>query len=214
MTVFTASVAVVVFVLLVIPGMVHEFARERGGGSYPETAFREASRILVAGAFFTTVSLCLLALLGSARQGLLPDAGAWLARPAGPDGYPARHLPLIARTVLLHVVLACVLAWAAGRLGHRPSRSRYHPVHPWRLVFDKDLPEDRVPYVSVRLQDGTRVSGYVRHWPAASADPADAVLVLWKPRLTVKPKGGAVIPLDDWDRVVVRLDQSAYLQVA
>jgi hypothetical protein len=56
-------------------------------------------------------------------------------------------------------------------------------------VFDSSVPRGTLPYVSVRLTDGTRLSGYVTRW-RTSADGDTGQVVIWGPNLSVKPKGG------------------------
>jgi hypothetical protein len=160
----------------------------------------------------------LLVLVGQAIDPLLPDIREWLARPSGPDGYLAASYPVVVRAVAISVALACVLAWLVGLVStarrRRSGRSaRYRPGGTWNTLFDSLVPRDKLPYVSVRLSDGTRLSGYVTKW-RTSADGESGQLVVWGPNLSVKPRGGDQIPLDRWDSVVVRLDQVAYVQVA
>src|SRR5690606_10333689 len=213
-----SAIGVLVFLLLVVPGITYERVRERLGRSGVETGFREAARILLAGLILSSISAALLVLAGQFVGSLLPDFGAWLARPSGPDGYLVDNHGVVVRAVVVEVLLACLLAallaaagaWRRRRSG-RPARYRMRST--WNTVFDTAVPKGKLPYVSARLTDGTRLSGYVRQW-LTSVDGETGRLVLRGPNLTVKPRGADPIPIDDWDAVVLSLDEVAYLQVA
>src|SRR5690606_30402586 len=176
-----SAIGVLVFLLLVVPGITYERVRERLGRSGVETGFREAARILLAGLILSSISAALLVLAGQFVGSLLPDFGAWLARPSGPDGYPADNHGVVVRAVVVEELLACLRHALPAPPGARRRRRR--------------------------------LSGYVRQW-LSPVDGETGRLVLRGPNLTVKPRGADPIPIDDWDAVVLSLDEVAYLQVA
>jgi hypothetical protein len=219
--VITTIVAVVVFLLLAVPGIVYELGRQTAGHTRKESAFQETARILLAGLGISAVTVTGMVLAALAWPPLMPDFAAWLAHPSGPNGYLVHAHATVARAVAIEVLVACGIAWLANRLSvrptlkRRPEQSRYVRGLPLNLVLADEVPLGMVAYISARLEDGTRLSGYSHLWSAdANTATSDSHLVLRGPALLVKPKDKLFIDIGDWDRVVVPLADVAYLQVA
>ena len=204
--------AFVAFLLLVAPGLFFEILREKRRPTIEETAFREASRTAFTSLIFTGVALALLAALRLWRPDLLPDPGRWLREKGR---YLEAHYRLIAAFAVVELLLALALALTADRLLRRRATGEIVPGGIWFQILRVDRPKNKVPWVSVQLTDKTQIAGFLNYYTAAEKLENREIALKGNVQgrgLKLKV-GNSETRLDDWDTVVVRGDQIAYLKV-
>jgi hypothetical protein len=214
--------ALIAFLTLVAPGIVFELLRERRRAGRTESVFREASRVALGSLSFSLVStLLLLAAHGLIRWIFDGTLIADPTRLATDATYVAAHVPLIAWSIIAELVLACALAVALdlllGRHTHETTSVRQQTA--WHEVFRVDRPNGAVPWVHVRLTDGTSFYGFLRSH-TASGHPDEREIVLEGDGLTyvgTPVTGGQSIEKvtigDRWNRVIIPSTQISYLRV-
>ena len=191
---------VVLFLLLVSPGLLFDLLAARRRTGPVESAFHETSRIVLASLGFTAAALAVLALVGAVVPGLLPDPKG-LFDPNG--AYPVDHWPavvgaLAAESVLAHGAVLLVHWRLARRVG-----TRIRPVSAWTALFRRDRPKGHRPYVRLRLAGGIVYTGSVLSF-TSDLPLADRELVLGPP-LYSKTGDRPLTPLPaDYTRVLIR----------
>jgi hypothetical protein len=165
----TVTATLLVFFLLVAPGIVFQIRRERRRPYVERTAFREASTVALASFVFSGLALLLLIGLRVLVPDLLPDPGTWLR-----DGsnYLVEHYPLVAGFLFAQGFLAIGMALLVEELTGREQVASIHEVSAWYRLFHEQVPPGTRPFVGVSLTDGSMYFGYVagysvEHQPAA-----------------------------------------------
>jgi hypothetical protein len=150
--------ALIGFLLLSAPGLIYEAVREKCRPAVEHTSLREAGRVTLASVTFTSAAAVLMALIRLASPaGMFPDPGKWVTSTT----YQAGHWLLAARTVIVGVVLACILAALAAWLLHRnAARMRPDPVA-W-LAYHEVKPKPSRITAHVKLITGVVYSGILR----------------------------------------------------
>lgn len=194
--------AFIALLFFVAPGIIFQVLRERSRPAVEETTAREASRIALSSVVFSLGAALVLSAIRLWKPAWIVDPGAW-AR--GGDAYFKDNYRLIARTVILEVLIAALLAVALAWILQRLRKGgSIKPVGAWYHTFRGELPGSSVPYLSVRLKDGTQYMGTLANY---SPDPnmEGRELVLKPPYLRVKPTGdGIAAELDSsWQRVII-----------
>ena len=191
---------VVLFLLLVSPGLLFDLLAARRRTGAVESAFHETSRIVLASLGFTVLALGVLAVVGAVFPGLLPDPKGLL----DPNGlYAADHVPAVAGALTAESVLAHGAAllthWVLARRGGATIR----PVSAWTALFRRDLPEGHRAYVRLRLTGGLVYTGSVLSF-TSDLPLADRELVLGPP-LYSKTGDRPLTPLPpDYTRILIR----------
>jgi len=168
---------VVLFLLLVSPGLLFDLLALRRRTGAVESAFHETSRIVLASLGFTVLALAILALVGVAFPGLLPD-------PKGlfdPNGvYAADHWPAVVGALAAESVLAHGAALLTHWLLVRRGGATIRAVSAWTALFRRDCPPGHRAYVRVRLTGGIVYTGSVLSF-TSDLPLADRELVLGPP---------------------------------
>lgn len=191
--------AVLVFVLLVAPGLLFDLLSARRHAGVPESTFREASRVVLASAAFTTlaalVTLCVLAPFRST----LPDLGKLLAEPS----YRAEHTYAVVLGFAGVSLTACGLAYSAHAWLGRKTPGRLRPESAWHRAFRGDVPSGTAPFVRVRMSNGSTYLGHVGYFtPALEAEGRELALV---PPLWSGAPGQSPSPMpSEWQRIIVK----------
>lgn len=209
----TTTAQLFLFLALVAPGLYYELLRERRRPVIGESAFREASRIALASVLFDGAAVGVLAIVRATRPAWMPDPRSWLAHPTP---YVRAHYGLIGWTVLVGLALAFVFATLADQLNRR-QRGNIRPQGMWFQLFRTDRPPKTVPWVSLRLIDGTEIAGFLAYFVSAD-DPALREIALRSnvhgTGLQLRTAGEQTIErLDKWNSIVVRGDQISYFKV-
>jgi hypothetical protein len=209
----TTTAQLFLFLALVAPGLYYELLRERHRPVIGESAFREASRIALASVLFDGAAVAVLAIVRAIRPAWMPDPRSWLAHPTP---YVRAHYGLISWIVLAGLALAFVFATLADQL-NRKQRGNIRPQGMWFQLFRTDCPPKTVPWVSLRLTDGTEIAGFLAYFVPAD-DPALREIALRSnihgTGLQLRKTGEQTIErLDKWSSIVVRGDQISYFKV-
>lgn len=210
----TTVLGLFLFLLLVTPGLSYEMLRERRRPAVEESAFREASRIALASAAFDVAALLIFAVVRLVAPGALLDPGKWLA---DPHAYIRDHYALVGVTIGAFVVLAVGVAAGTDRLLRRQAPGDIRPGGIWFQLFRVDRPEGTVPWLSIRLSDGTDVAGFLSYYVSAE-EPANREIALKQNAehtgLQLRNKDAtAVERLDGWSNVILRGDEITCLKV-
>lgn len=209
--------ALVAFLTLVAPGIVFELLRERRRAGRTESAFREAARVALGSLGFSMVSSLLL--LGVQALSQLAFGGGPfinLAQLVGSGDYARGHVHVIVVTLVVELALACGLAVALDIVlaKRKQEITSVQQQTAWHEVFRGDRPRGAIPWVHVRLTDGSSFYGFLRSH-TASGVPGERELVLEGEGLTYidgETTQKAVIG-DRWPRVVIPASQISYLRV-
>lgn len=178
--------AVVAFLLLVTPGLVFELLWQRTRPRRDETAFVEASRVVLTGVACTGAAAVTLVVLETAAAGAAIDV-VDLAR----DGnrYVTAHPALALRTLVAVTVLAVLYGVAAHAVLSPPTTRRIAQETAWHTAFSRMAAPGVRPYLSVQLKDGTTITGYSAAY-STEPDPAKRDLLLSAP-LAIRAPGDA-----------------------
>lgn len=173
------AIAVVIFVLLVIPGITFEFLRQTRRPAFDQTALEEIARVILASTALVSVAAAILAALSRAFSDVVMDISQFAAR--GPSWYWRNHPGLIVSTLAMEVSLATMLGllvhrslnrpagkgWAsktvrcaAGFLGHE-SGEQVERFAIWRTLFRDTRPKGADTQVTLLKNDGTLIIGIV-----------------------------------------------------
>lgn len=207
--------ALVGFLFLVAPGLVFEIRRERRRPALEETAFREASRTALASVFFSLLAVTILAGVRARWPEMMPDPGRWLRE--GND-YLRGSYQTVAWFFVAELILACGLAFGVERVLGWKRGATIRSVPIWHRVFRQELPSGKereyLPFVGVRLSDGTEYSGLLAGY-STEYRLADRELALAPPLFRRLPGDTAPHSLStDWQRLIIRGPEIRDLWVA
>jgi hypothetical protein len=187
------------FLLFVTPGIAFELLRQRIRPAREDSAFIEASRVLLAGLLLTALAVLLLGLLHRANSDAVVDVSA-LVREG--SGYAADHIAQLASTATIHLLLVVLLAVAANDLLTGPGSSRIAPETAWYTAFVRSAAGAQVR-LSIQMTDGTTLTGRRADFSDAT-DPAKRELVLAPPITMRRPRDARATPLsDEWQRLII-----------
>lgn len=192
--------SIVFFILCIAPGLLFDLLAERRRAGVSESAFREASRVVLASIAFTAVGLLVIGSIRAITPSLMPDPRQLFGHS---NTYAQNHYRLVLSALVLELAVACLIAVGvhmllAGRKDGPPLRS----ISSWQRVFRVECPIDRVAYIRVRTKDGTVHTGHVGYW-TADLDQAEREIVLVPP-LWSKTGSGCLAPVPaEWQRLVL-----------
>jgi hypothetical protein len=207
--------SVLLFVVLVAPGLLFDLLSDRRRGGFPESTFREISRVVLASFWFSVLPFGVLVLLRTVEPGWMPDPRRLLgsSRTYVPDQYR-----LILRALLIQAGLALLLAflshlWLARQHGATVQRinasmarqlgGKIRRINGWSRVFDQDCPIGDAPYVRVRLKSGYVYTGFVGQF-SPDFDLDSRELVLLPPLYSKPPEGKLTVMPTHQQRVIFR----------
>lgn len=156
----TGVATVVAFFFFVAPGLLAEILLDRYRPNRTDTAFREASRVVLISAPFSIVGsvlvYCFVWWFVNPHWTNLLDTWAVAGKP--PSGEAV--LVLIGMAVA-EVVMACFLAWQASDIWGDSlyPGSTISPENPWKLAMTPE--EGFVTIATVTLSDGSQYQGKV-----------------------------------------------------
>ncbi|RLK58942.1 DUF6338 family protein [Actinokineospora cianjurensis] len=204
-------IAVAIFLLVAVPGVVLELLRQRTRPGRHESVFVETSRVLLGGVAVSGVSLVALGLLRTAAGAPLVDPRALVLRPA----YVVDNLWLVGGSTELFLSVSTTLAALYHYSTAYPGlHAGIVPESAWVTVFarwanqvavanaDQLVGKRLVTQVQVDLEDGTAYIG-TRESYSADVPQDNREIVLTRPLLRVDAKGDAQ-PLDaKWQHVII-----------
>jgi hypothetical protein len=192
--------SIVLFLLVVAPGLLFDLLSQRRRVGAPESTFREVSRVVLASLAFTAIGLLVVGVVRAVRAQWMPDPRLLLR-----DGhtYLTAHYAAISWAIVVEAGIA--LGSAAGlhyALSRKHKSSRLRPVSSWYTVLRGECRDGEVPYVRIRQTDGTVILGHVGYY-SADLEQADREIVLTPP-LFVQPAGKALAAVPaEWRRIVL-----------
>jgi hypothetical protein len=194
--------AVLLFFLLVMPGLVFDILSERRRVGSSESTFREISRVLVASIGFSAATLLILVLVRIfLAPTWLPDPGA-LAREG--SRYVTHNYQVLAWTLGVGVIFSTMLAVGTHYvLKRKHGAPDIEKVSTWTKVFQHHNEGDWRVYVRVRLDDGAIYAGTLLHH-TSDLENDDRELILGRPGHATKSPGGTLTEMpNDWKRIVI-----------
>ncbi|QKV77805.1 DUF6338 family protein [Amycolatopsis sp. Hca4] len=193
--------AVVLFLIVVAPGLFFDLLGARRRVEAAESAFREFGRVALGSLGFTLVTLVLLLGVRWLFPRLFFDPRAMLL---GGNTYLADHYGQVILTIVAATVVSHLLAFGLHKLLARRTGEAFRKVSAWGMAFRDGVPAGHAVFVRVRLTSGLVYTGQVENFTADLA-AADRELLLTKP-LAVKPDGdSSLTPLPAaYDRVLLR----------
>lgn len=206
-------VAVVLFLILIAPGLLFDLLTEKRHVRGTESTLRETGRVALASLVFSTVSSVIVLSVGQGRDSWLPT---WSELFADPHAYFVDHYKQVVATLLAEVVLAlglvCVVHWF---LAQRSGGATLQQTSPWTQVFKDERLDGRTTQVCVTLVDGKRILGTVAKYSADLSPTEERELVLAWPisvwsEAEMKFKPSHV----DWQRTIIPGTQIARIDVA
>lgn len=190
--------AVLVFMLLVAPGLLFDLLSARRHAGVPESGFREASRVVLASTGFTVAAVALAWGISWVCRVRLPDFARMLADSA----YRADHIHASVLAPVATSAVACALAYGTHLWLARGTPGRLQPQSAWFRAFRHDVPPGSAPYVRIRTVNGSTYCGFVGYFtPSLETEGRELALV---PPLWSAAPGRPLTPLPrEWQRVVV-----------
>jgi Family of unknown function (DUF6338) len=191
--------ALLLFLLVVSPGVLFDLLESRRKVNAAESAFREIGRVVLGSVGFTVVAIVVLLLVRLGLPTFLPDPGALIR---GGSRYFADHYIVVfsaigAEAVLAHGAAALVHWWLARTNGGDTIRH----ISAWSKVLKGDVPPQHHVYGRLRLSDGAVFSGRILHF-TADLPLADRELVLGQP-MASKTGTNPIAPVPNAYRFVI-----------
>lgn len=203
------ALAVVAFILLIVPGIVFELLRQTQRPAFEQTALEEVARILVASIALGAAACSLLALVDVWADNVVVDISGVAAHGVG--WYWSRHPGRVIATVGCEVVAATVLGVLVHRSLNAPDKKgfaqraltcgerflRHKPTGQivrfpvWWTVFRHARPSDAVTKLTVVKKDGTLVTGTLAAYSTGGANEERDV-ALHQPIEVLRPGATAI----------------------
>ena len=191
--------SVLLFVVLVAPGLLFDLLAERRRVGAPESAFREASRVVLASLVFSGLGFAVVGLVRALRPAWMPDPDRLVA---DPQQYLVEHY----RLLLAALVVTASVAFGAVGLVHwflgRKYGSNLRTLSTWHKVFRQELPDGTAAYVRVRLSNGTVFTGKLAGY-SADLELADREIVLAPPLFSKTGNNKLTALPVEWQRVIL-----------
>jgi len=193
--------AVILFLLVVAPGLFFDLLGARRRVGVAESAFREIGRVALGSLAFTLVTLVVLMCV----RGLFPtvffDPRAMIL---GGNAYLADHYDQVIVTIVAATVVSHLLAFGLHKSLARRHGEAFRKVSAWGEAFRDGVPPGHAVFVRVRLAGGLVYTGQVENF-TADLPMADRELLLRKP-LAVKPDADSALTAlpAAYERVILR----------
>ncbi|MDQ1685003.1 MAG: hypothetical protein QOC82_1740 [Frankiaceae bacterium] len=202
----TTVVGLLVFVLLLVPGLAHHLILERHGSTRRLSTFRETVAVAFVSVLSLGASLGGFAVIRTLWPSGTPDVGSLIRcpRPYFNQHYGrvfAWAIGLLALATVLAVLAASprfrrLLGWFRARKVVKwmlpPPRSNF--ASGWTQLFEIDRPDHLRAYVGCTLDDGTYFGGWLRSWNRDSEDTPDRELTLTGAITYKRGKKAVILP--------------------
>jgi hypothetical protein len=196
--------------LLIIPGVVFAFSRERHRPKVKRSAFRETATAILVSAGIVSLFALVIAVGSFVNVAWHEQVADFLAEPSV---YAREHFGLFVICGFGVLALASLLAWwlggervhsfTLGRAGDDPDRES------WGYVFNRK--PDALNFAGVQLKDGTWVQGYVDTYGNVGEEGAPKALTLIGD-ISVRPVDGDLESFDG-EVIVIKDEEILYLSV-
>jgi Family of unknown function (DUF6338) len=190
--------SLLLFFLIIAPGLLFDLLSERRRAGLTESAFREISRIVLASLLFSGFAVAVLVVVRTVKPDWMPDPRKLLQH----GNYISKEYRLLTRTLVIEVAIALAASgFTHCLLSRRGGRASIRQISAWTQVFKKDKPPGHDAYVRVRLSGGAVYYGAVANF-TSGLDTAGRELVLG-PSLYAKAEPDSELSL--LPRVVQRI---------
>jgi hypothetical protein len=174
--------ALLLFFVVIAPGLLFDLLSERRRAGLTESAFREVSRVILSSLVFSGFAISVLVAVRVVRPAWIPDPRRLLQH----GNYFSDNYGLVSRALAIEVVIALIAACFTHLIiSHRQGGASIRQVSAWTQVFKREKPPCHDAYVRVRLNNGTTYYGTVANF-TAGPDAEGRELILAEP-LYAKP---------------------------
>ncbi|MEU0792318.1 DUF6338 family protein [Amycolatopsis sp. NPDC005961] len=193
--------AVILFLIIVAPGLFFDLLSARRRVEVAESAFREVGRVALGSLGFTLVTLVVLLCVQWLFPSLFFNPRAMIV---GGTAYLADHYGRVVLTILAATVFSHLLAFGLHMILSRREGEAFRKVSAWGLAFREGVPAGHAVFARVRLTSGLVYTGQVENF-TADLPVGDRELLLRKP-LAVRPDSDSTLTAlpDVYDRVILR----------
>ncbi|WP_326729358.1 DUF6338 family protein [Streptomyces phaeochromogenes] len=176
----TTLTGILLFVILLLPGLTYSMVRELRSGERRVSAFRESGAVIFGSVIAEIVVLAIFAIVRISWPKNTPDIGR-LIRDRG--SYVESHYALLASWAVSLLLLASVLAGITALFVKRHSST----LSGWSMLFEY-WHKDHDAHVGCVLEDGAFIEGVVASYNLSPDDLADRDLILIQP-IRYRPPG-------------------------
>ncbi|MFC9507194.1 DUF6338 family protein [Streptomyces sp. NPDC057002] len=178
----TTLSGLLLFIVLLLPGLAYATIRERRSAERRLSTFRETGSVVFASVISELFVLGIFAIARASWPEKTPDVGRLIREGAdyAQDHYASLILWAISLLVLA-TLLASFVAWRAPSVPHESIMSA------WWLIFER-FHKDSDRYVGCVLEDGSFIQGRLASYNKSSDDSPDRDIVLVGP-LQYRPAG-------------------------
>jgi len=193
--------SVLLFFLLVAPGLLFDLLSARRRAGFSESLFREASRVVLGSLAFSGFAFAVLVIVRTVHPAWMPDPRR-LLNPQDP--YARDQYRLVFRALVLQESLALTTAWAWHLiLALKQGGATIRQVSAWTQVFKRDCPKGHDAYARVRVVGGVVYTGLVAHFtPDLEVDGRE--LILAQPMASKTGENPLTAVPGQYQRVVIR----------
>ncbi|WP_431230469.1 DUF6338 family protein [Paenarthrobacter nicotinovorans] len=207
----TSWTALLLFLLVVVPGLAFDVFSQRRRPNADESVFREASRVVQASIWLAAPGLGLaLVLFQAVSDGAMPRWGKIIG---GEGRYLEENdwrLLLAVAAYLIGSVGAAFVADLVLRRMHGGTLTSTHSQ--WRQAFRKDRPEGAQTFVRITMTSGERWAGLVAHY-SADLEVGGRELILREPILGAKAGSDDFLQVDGLGALILKGDNIDAIQV-
>ena len=186
----TTAVGLLIFIVLLAPGLTWVGYRSASRPVTKPTALRELGTIALVSVIWDVLALLLFGIVRVILPTHTPDVGALLR---DSHRYLTAHGPYVFWWVAGLLAATCAAALTTARVAHSELGSTILELGPvkaqqptgsvttspaWWLMFQDQPPDNTRVYVGVNLDDGTYLGGYLLSYSPNSDETADRDLVL------------------------------------
>ncbi|MGY6656463.1 DUF6338 family protein [Amycolatopsis sp. TRM77291] len=173
----TTLTGVVLFVVLLLPGVAYVAIRERNFPDQKKSPFRESATVATVSVAANVFTILVVTVLAACFPGKVPDVGRLIL-----DGsvYFRANLPMVLwwslGAMMFAIVSSSTVAFIVAHRSPHPSA-----MSSWWILFDELKGENDDILVNCILDDGSRVEGSVLSFSTAADETQDRDLVLTSP---------------------------------
>lgn len=196
------------FLTLVAPGLVYQLVVELRLPHLKQTVFREASKIALASLVFSLPTLLIISSLQFVIPSIIPNLGEWIR--VG-NAYLAANFQQVVVGVTLQAVLSVAFAGVGAMVVTRRVRATLTDKTALYTIMRAECPPDAIPWIHLKLSDGTEFWGHVRYYTPDQSSPCEIVLG-GQEMLRKDVNGNPNLIGNDWDAVWLKIDDVVYMQ--
>lgn len=197
----TSTIAVLSFLLFTAPGFLFQLLADRRRPSVTESAFRDASRVLLSGLIFSTAAVGILSIARAIGLDAIPNLRLLVLQPTA---YVASNFADLFIFLVLLLVISLTIAVLCHVVLRRLTLGLIVPRSAWDQVFKESVPKNSRVRVRVKMENGALVVGYISSYTAGVVVPDERELVLEQPIWVQAPKESRLAEIDaGWQRHIV-----------